>query len=98
MTCIPQSNSARGIGPCERAPYSSRALYECLKDLDPQRVVTVDMSNVTFLDSSGLSTLIVAQRAHQAAGGDLLLYGVKPAQKKVFQVTNLDHVFKFDGD
>ena len=32
MTCIRQSNSARGIGPRERAPYSASAPYECLED------------------------------------------------------------------
>lgn len=76
---------------------TSPALYECLKGLDEQRIVTVDMSNVTFLDSSGLSALVVAFKARKAAGGDLLLSGVKPAQRGIFDVTGLDTAFNLDG-
>lgn len=76
---------------------TSPALYECLKGLDEQRIVTVDMSNVTFLDSSGLSALVVALKARKAAGGDLLLSGVKPAQRRIFDVTGLDAAFNLDG-
>ena len=74
---------------------SSPPLYECLKNLGDRQMVTVDLSGVTFLDSSGLSALVVTCRARESAGGELVLRGVKPAQMKLFELTGLDEVFTF---
>jgi anti-sigma B factor antagonist len=55
--------------------------------------VVLDLSRVTFLDSTGLKVLITAQRRAQLAGGSLALVGVTRPVMKVFSVTGLDATF-----
>jgi len=56
--------------------------------------LVVDLSGVSFVDSSGLSALISGLKQSRQAGGDLRL--VNPAQQArlVLQVTALDRVMR----
>ena len=58
-------------------------------------IVVVDLSEVTFLDSSGLSVLVSAwKRLSEAEGdGSLRLVVNRPAIQRVLDVTGLAHVF-----
>ncbi|MEV4639906.1 STAS domain-containing protein [Actinoplanes sp. NPDC049548] len=49
----------------------------------------IDMSAVTFLDSSGLGMLVAAQRAANARGITLKLRDPGPVVRMVLEVTNL---------
>lgn len=51
--------------------------------------VEVDMSEVTFLDSSGLGMLVAARRAAEAQGATLRLRSPGPMVRMVLEVTNL---------
>jgi anti-anti-sigma factor len=51
--------------------------------------VTVDLSGVTFIDSSGLGTLVEAQKRISAAGGQLTVTGSQPNVRKVFEISRL---------
>ncbi len=73
------------------------ALRECLESLDGQ-VVTLDLADVTFLDSGALAVLVDAWKERQDTGGEVILRAVQPAQMRVFEVTGLDDVLNFDGD
>ncbi|WP_328470533.1 STAS domain-containing protein [Actinoplanes sp. NBC_00393] len=53
----------------------------------------VDMSSVTFLDSSGLGMLVAARRAAQAQGATLRLSSPGPVVRMVLEVTNLHDGF-----
>ena len=61
-----------------------------LRDLGSERVV-LDFSEVTFLDSSGISALIWRHKE-----GGLTLRCVRPAQMKVLTMTGLDQVFDYE--
>ncbi|MEU6352491.1 STAS domain-containing protein [Streptomyces sp. NPDC047072] len=52
--------------------------------------VVVDLSRVTFMDSSGVNALIAAFHATQAAGGWLRLVGVRGAVLRTLQLVGLD--------
>ena len=67
---------------------TSPALRQCLENLDGQ-VITIDFSDVTFLDSSALSVLVNAWKERQDTGGDVVLRSVQPAQMRAFAVTVL---------
>ena len=54
--------------------------------------VVVDLTDVGFLDSSGLSVLLQA-RERLAAGPGLRLVVTRPALTRVLAVTGLDEVF-----
>ena len=56
---------------------------------DGHRVV-VDMSRVTFMDSSGVNALIAAHQAMQGAHGWLRLAGVRGAVLRTVQLVGLD--------
>lgn len=55
--------------------------------------IVVDMERVTFVDSSGLATLIEALQKVNEYQGKLVLYGLRPAVLSVFQLSNLDSLF-----
>ena len=54
----------------------------------------VDLSEVTYLDSSALALLIEAMQRAQAAGGVFALCGLRESIRHVFAIARLDHVFQ----
>jgi len=59
---------------------------------DPARRVMLDLSQVTFIDSSGLGA-VVAVRKSLGPDRQLELAGLTPAVQKVFRLTRMDSVF-----
>ena len=60
--------------------------------------IVIDLSQVPYVDSSGLAIFIDAlQRVHQY-GGRLALAGLQDNVKLVFQISKLDKVFKIFDD
>jgi anti-sigma B factor antagonist len=57
------------------------------------RAVTVDLARLTFIDSTGLSVLVVAMKCLRHNGGDLELRSPNPATQHVFDLTGLTKVF-----
>jgi anti-anti-sigma factor len=55
------------------------------------------MSTVIFMDSSGLSALIAVMKRARAGGGELVLFGVRPAVREILNLTRLDGVFSVCG-
>ncbi|MCW2792264.1 MAG: anti-anti-sigma factor [Nocardioides sp.] len=56
--------------------------------------VVVDLTEVTFMDSSGLGALIAGLKRARQASGDLRITGVSPQVATVLQLTNLDRVLR----
>jgi anti-sigma B factor antagonist len=56
----------------------------------PQRVV-LDLSHVSFIDSSGLGAIVATMK--QMEGRSLELAGLTPAVDKVFRLTRIDSIF-----
>ena len=62
-----------------------------------QRNIVLDMSQVSFMDSSGLGA-VVSILKHLGTKGWLHLYGVTPGVMAVLKLTRMDRVFKtFDS-
>jgi len=57
--------------------------------------VVIDLSRVTFMDSSGVNALIAAFQAAEAAGGWLRLVVVRGAVLRTLQLVGLDTVIPF---
>lgn len=66
-----------------------------LHELDESATVVVDLSEVTFLDSTGLGVLVATLKRirESEAGGDLRLVVTRPQVSKVLDVTGLATVF-----
>lgn len=69
-------------------------LRQHLVDLATQHVsrVTLDMSAVSFLDSSGLSVLVAGLKALRQAGGGLNLAAPRPQARTALRLTLLDTI------
>ncbi len=63
-------------------------LYEGGSDVD----VLIDLSAVTFMDSTGLGALAQLSRLARDRGGKVTVQNVAPRVEKVMRMTQLDHV------
>jgi anti-sigma B factor antagonist len=52
--------------------------------------VVVDLSEVDFMDSTGLSALVVAYRQAGEIGSSVVVAGAQPAVRRVLEITQLD--------
>jgi anti-sigma B factor antagonist len=55
--------------------------------------ILVDLDEVTFLDSTGLSVLIAALKRCQASGGELRLVSPRSNVRRVLEITGLTDTF-----
>ena len=75
--------------------HVSPDIAESLKaviDKRPPRVV-IDLSGVTYVDSSGLAVLIEAMQNVEEYGGKLALAGLNENVRSIFEIARLDQVF-----
>src|SRR6266446_5860180 len=61
----------------------------------PKNLV-VDLSRVTYMDSSGLAVLINAMQDIKEYGGTLTLAGISNNVRSIFETARLDQVFLID--
>ena len=75
------------------SPELRRELHRLLDD--DARLIVVDLSGTTFIDSSGLGVLVgVLKRLREAERGDaLVLAGLQEPVRKVFDITGLTDLF-----
>lgn len=60
---------------------------------DSANPVVVDLTSVSFIDSSGLATLIEALQATAKYGGCLRLCGLSPEVRNLFELSKLTSIF-----
>lgn len=53
----------------------------------------IDMSGVEFIDSAGLVALATALKTATQMGANLVLMGLRPSARLIFEITQLDRVF-----
>jgi anti-sigma B factor antagonist len=63
-----------------------------------QKVIVVDLSKVTYLDSSGLAALIEGMQKVQEYGGKFALAGPQESVQHIFEIARLDQVFQIFPD
>ena len=56
--------------------------------------LAVDLTEVTFMDSSSLGLLVAALKHARERGGDLALVGINGSPARVLALTGLDQVFR----
>ena len=67
-------------------------LQECISKLS--RYVVVNLGEVNFIDSSGLTSLVAGMRDADKVKGSFRLCNINPDAKLVFEVTMMDSVFE----
>ena len=75
---------------------SSDQLRSALLGLADQgvRELTVDVADLSFIDSTGLGALIRVLKHYRANGGDLKLANPTKPVAKVLEITSLDKLFE----
>ena len=63
----------------------------------PSQLV-VDLSQVTYIDSSGLAVLIEAMQNVGGYGGKFALSGLQESVRPIFEIARLDQVFRIFPD
>ncbi|MDQ6728005.1 MAG: STAS domain-containing protein [Actinomycetota bacterium] len=56
-------------------------------------LVTVDMTDLSFIDSTGLSVLVSALKRLRLQGGEMTLRSPGPGTRKVLEITGLTDIF-----
>lgn len=74
----------------------SNALREKVKSLlaSGQKKIVLDMENVTYIDSSGLGSLVASHTSARAQGASLKLSRLGSKFQEILQVTKLVTVFE----
>lgn len=74
---------------------SAPEFHAAVSDLIGQgaKVVIVDMSDVSFIDSTGLGVLVSAEIEMREEGIDLRLVVTRPQITRLLELTGLDEVF-----
>jgi anti-sigma B factor antagonist len=65
---------------------------ESLTKLTGGERVLIDLAGVPFLDSAGLGALIGGVRRAREGGGDVAVYGARPAVARLLHTTGFDRV------
>lgn len=80
-------------GRCDRRTAPELAEWlESASHSGANRII-VDLAGVTFMDSTGLATLIRFMKQCRAAGGDLCLANLQQPVRIIFELTRLDSAF-----
>jgi anti-sigma B factor antagonist len=78
------------------SPQIAVALRELIKE-KPRKLV-IDLSKVSYIDSSGLAVLIDGMQKVEFYGGKLYLVGLQENLRAVFESTRLDQAFRIFPD
>lgn len=72
----------------------SKGFRKSIKEkLEGQKRVVLDLSELVFVDSSGLGVLIACLRQVSAAGGDLKLCGLSAQVRALFELVRMHRLF-----
>ena len=69
-----------------------RESLRAAQDSSPDRLI-VDLSSVQYMDSSGLATLVEAMKNAKGAQTRLVLAGMNPKVKAIFEIARLHQYF-----
>lgn len=78
------------------SPQIGARLTSMIKQKPPKLVV--DLSQVTYIDSSGLAVLIEAMQNVGRYGGKFALTGLQESVRPIFEIARLDQVFRIFPD
>ena len=78
----------RGPITIETAPQFDRAVHH-----ESAETMILDLSDVPYIDSVGLGSLVAACISHQKTGRCLVLTGLKPRVRKIMEITKVNDFF-----
>jgi len=76
----------------DSSPQARSALLAAVTDASAERIVA-DLAAVSYIDSSGVASLVEALQKAKAAGKVFVLATVSDAARRVLELARLDRVF-----
>jgi anti-sigma B factor antagonist len=73
-----------------------RAIAKALGSIPP--VVTLDLAGLTYIDTSGLATLLEASRIGRQQGSRLVLVGLQGQPRELLSFSGVDQLIEIAGD
>jgi anti-sigma B factor antagonist len=86
----------RGEIDLSQSPEVRVGLLELAK-AKPARLV-VDLTDVSYMDSSGVATLVEALQQQRKHNGQMILCGLQPKVRSIFEIARLNLVFTIVED
>src|SRR5690242_8613356 len=83
--------AARGEIDLFTAPELKQVVTDAIES--GERRVVIDLTDVSFLDSTALGVLIGAVKRLRSRGGALAIVNTEPSITKTFEITGLDQIF-----
>jgi anti-sigma B factor antagonist len=76
--------------------HVSPEVAEALRTMTAKKpkVVVIDLTKVTYFDSSGLAVLIEGMQNIQEYGGKFAIVGLQENVRPIFEIARLDQVFQ----
>ncbi|MBE9166294.1 STAS domain-containing protein [Pleurocapsales cyanobacterium LEGE 06147] len=96
MSFVVEVIKPKGILDETKATEFRQKISETIKS--GAKVILVDFSDVTFMDSSGLGALVFSLKTVRAAGAQLFLCSINEQIKMLFELTSLDSIFNIVTD
>ena len=78
------------------SPRIAATLNNALKE--QPRSLVIDMSKVSYIDSSGLAVLIEVMQNVEKYGGKFALAALQETVKPIFEIARLDQIFRIFQD
>ncbi len=79
-----------------KANQVRREINECLEN--GAQIVLLDLKDVTFIDSSGLGSLVSALKTVRSSGAKMFICSISDQVRILFELTSMDRVFKVFAD
>ncbi|MEO1009234.1 MAG: STAS domain-containing protein [Planctomycetota bacterium] len=80
-----------------RSPQLQTSLQDAMGKLSKGGSLIVDLSGVTYMDSSGVATLVQGLQLSRKKGVDLTLCALQDRVRSIFEIARLDTVFRMTG-
>jgi len=100
MATAPQSQTGilalEGEIDLHRSPQVKESLEPLINQKLPR--ILVDFSRVTYVDSSGLATMIETLQRIQSYGGKFAMFGLRDSVRSIFEIARLDQIFSIFPD
>jgi anti-sigma B factor antagonist len=80
--------------------HRSPEVKETLEPLIAEKIprILLDFSKVSYIDSSGLATMIETLQRVQNYGGKFAMFGLRDSVRTVFEIARLDQIFPLFPD
>lgn len=75
------------------------AAQQFAKDVEPLmeetgKVITMDFTNLSFISSAGMRTLLLLNKETSAKNGKIIIVGMSEDIKQIFALTGFDQMFE----